>query len=198
MQDEPLCRFCLETKETVKNPLVDACGCKGSMRYVHSKCLHRWRFQNPSKNAKICLLCFEPYTISSGRLFENVPPDSGVGIFFLRYPIILSFTGGYLSLVHYSLSPSTSNLSSLLVFYQYGVQISYFTLFYFHWTVQNKEAYWHHWQPLRRSLLLSLYCLSLLGMSLHNPVSVLSLNFVLTLIWAVHCRILEDLNDLID
>ena len=198
MQEERLCRFCLETKETAKNPLLDACGCKGSMRYVHMKCLHRWRFQNPSKNAETCLLCFEPYTIPSGRLLEVIPPETGVFILFLRYPVILTFTGGYLSLLHFTLDPSISKLSTLSVVYQYGVQIFYFTLLYFHWNVKKKEDYWQHWQPLRRSLLFSLYLLSLLGISNQNYVSILPLNFVLAMIWPVHSRILEDMNAMTD
>jgi hypothetical protein len=194
MQDDPLCRFCLESKETVRNPLLDPCGCKGSMRFVHAVCLHRWRIQNPAKNAVICRLCFEPYRMFQPRHLEQIPSETGLSVFLLRFPVILTVSGGYLSLFQFTVVPQGPLLVDLLVPYQYGVQVVYFTLLYLHWTVKNKELYWRQWQPLRTALLSSLYFVSLLGLSRREFFSLVPLNVVLSMIWSVHCRILQQMN----
>ena len=37
-----MCRFCLSESNEIRNPLLDACLCKGSMKYVHFECLQTW------------------------------------------------------------------------------------------------------------------------------------------------------------
>jgi hypothetical protein len=40
--NQPACRICLETGEDCRNPLVSACNCSGSLRYIHVECLRHW------------------------------------------------------------------------------------------------------------------------------------------------------------
>ncbi len=64
MAQEPiLCRFCWETSNTKKNPLIEPCECSGSIRFIHERCLNRWRYMDPGKNAEKCLLCLSPYNL---------------------------------------------------------------------------------------------------------------------------------------
>lgn len=40
--DEKLCRICLETTETDKDPFITPCKCQGSLRLIHMDCLKEW------------------------------------------------------------------------------------------------------------------------------------------------------------
>ena len=55
---EVLCRICQDSS----GKLVRACGCKGTLAYVHPECLMQWRAYSP-KAAAMCELCNCPYTL---------------------------------------------------------------------------------------------------------------------------------------
>ncbi|KAI8374756.1 uncharacterized protein BYT42DRAFT_577543 [Radiomyces spectabilis] len=60
LQQKPLIRR--------KNPLIRPCKCKGSMSYVHVKCLNRWRTMSPRKESFVaCDLCGYHYNIYRPR-----------------------------------------------------------------------------------------------------------------------------------
>lgn len=40
---QPQCYMCFDDEDTVDNPLVAPCHCKGGTRYVHLDCLQRWQ-----------------------------------------------------------------------------------------------------------------------------------------------------------
>jgi len=52
------CRFCLENTQTIENPLIQPCNCKGSVINVHLVCIVKWRkyTENPLAKHK-CQLC---------------------------------------------------------------------------------------------------------------------------------------------
>eukprot|EP00439_Symbiodinium_sp_Y106_P056772 s1287_g7.t10 len=57
-REEVLCRICQDSS----GKLVRACGCKGTLAYVHPECLMQWRAYSP-KAAAMCELCNCPYTL---------------------------------------------------------------------------------------------------------------------------------------
>jgi E3 ubiquitin-protein ligase DOA10 len=41
--EEDTCRFCLyEEMDEINDPLINACDCDGSMKFIHVKCLQKW------------------------------------------------------------------------------------------------------------------------------------------------------------
>ena len=49
------CRICYEPCSD-----LSPCACTGSMKYVHPKCLHKWRRMS---NATACEICHRPYPL---------------------------------------------------------------------------------------------------------------------------------------
>ena len=60
---ERQCRICFEEEEE-DNILIYPCLCNGTSKYIHDKCLNRWRQQNIDKIAFFrCMECHFPYNI---------------------------------------------------------------------------------------------------------------------------------------
>ena len=68
----PLCRICLSEEYGEANPLFSPCKCKGTMKFIHIKCLQEWlnskKVQKDSENVKTffwksldCELCKTPF-----------------------------------------------------------------------------------------------------------------------------------------
>lgn len=71
-QDDKVCRICLCSNDVDSadryaprdaNPLIQPCLCKGSMAFVHVRCLQRWRAEQ-GKQAYQCEICQYSYNIS--------------------------------------------------------------------------------------------------------------------------------------
>ncbi|KAG0055874.1 hypothetical protein BGZ83_007163 [Gryganskiella cystojenkinii] len=64
--DERRCRICLEgDNEPTLGHLISPCHCKGSSRYIHLKCLERWRELSPRKESFYrCDTCHYHYSFS--------------------------------------------------------------------------------------------------------------------------------------
>jgi hypothetical protein len=59
--EENECRICFE-EETVENPFIWPCRCKGTSKFVHSSCLNRWRNENIDHPAfELCMECRYKY-----------------------------------------------------------------------------------------------------------------------------------------
>jgi hypothetical protein len=71
IDDEKTCRFCLESTTTEKNQLVSPCNCKGSIEYIHTKCLLRWRISNLNNIINNCSICKSYFNIPLFLNFEN-------------------------------------------------------------------------------------------------------------------------------
>lgn len=50
-QDLPQCRICLDGEDPELGRLIRPCLCKGSVSYVHVKCLHQWRTLSSTMSA---------------------------------------------------------------------------------------------------------------------------------------------------
>ncbi len=60
------CRVCLDgAEDDVVGHFISPCACTGSQRYIHNKCLARWRQENSGGVAgRQCQICREPYSLS--------------------------------------------------------------------------------------------------------------------------------------
>jgi hypothetical protein len=67
---ENVCRFCLGSSNTENNPLIEPCNCTGTIKYVHSYCLTRWRISEYPIIAR-CSLCNSNYTTELCIHFEE-------------------------------------------------------------------------------------------------------------------------------
>lgn len=143
-QEDILCRFCLDTTNEKSNPLVEPCGCRGSLRYVHAACLSRWRRMNPERNANICLLCFTLYNMSPEDTFEIIPDFKTIPVFFLRFPFFLCVSVHYGGILYYSMAPYHVRFITIYQNMQYVYQILYIFLFYMNFHVRNKRMYWRY------------------------------------------------------
>ena len=53
------CRVCLDSCEEGENKLLNICGCKGSVKYIHRDCVKRWIKER--KGNITCELCKTKY-----------------------------------------------------------------------------------------------------------------------------------------
>lgn len=192
-QDTSVCRFCLESKNTKRNPLIDPCECKGSLQFVHERCLTKWRRINPNRNAISCLICLTPYQLKELPVLEQIPDAFRVSLFFLRFPVLPCFTANYILVFQMSLDKKKS-FFDLFEPYQYAFQIFYLFLFFLEWKVHNTRLYWRHWKNLSCLYLCFLY----LGANvlLHQGlyVMIIPINLFLGMFWQRHLQILQALN----
>jgi hypothetical protein len=194
-QEEPICKFCLDTNESKRNPLIEPCDCRGSMQFVHEQCLTRWRRLNPTRNADICLLCFHPYRLGIGEVLEHLPDESSFIILFLRYPIILCFAVNYVGVMHYSLLPK-QNIYLFFEVYQYIFQGCFFVLFARIWKVKNKTMYWQAWNCRSFYTIVLIHVLCNYYIHTHEIYAFLPLNWVMGYYYSKHRQILYQLNHL--
>lgn len=72
----PVCRICYEESE-IDNPLINPCLCTGSHKYIHVKCLERWRNSDNSLQSERrtqCMECKYKYKIQTRpRTFKCHP-----------------------------------------------------------------------------------------------------------------------------
>lgn len=64
MASERICRICHDDSETVNDPMISPCLCRGGMRFVHRGCLNAWRGTNIREGALYaCEVCGYRYTM---------------------------------------------------------------------------------------------------------------------------------------
>lgn len=195
MQEAVVCRFCLDSETKKNNPLIEPCLCRGSIQFVHSLCLTRWRQMNPARNADICFLCLTPYQLAIGEVFEHLPDENSLCIFFLRFPFLLWVTVNYVGVIHYS-AYQKKDFSFFFEAYQYLFQLLYFLLFWSSWHVRRKQLYWRQWNHKNTYWILSLHLLSNYFVFTHNLYAILPLNYCFLYYYRNHRRILHRMNEL--
>jgi hypothetical protein len=89
--EEPICRICLSEDEP-DNPIISACKCIGSVKYIHLNCIQEWlegkkhKKETPLVNSYIwrgleCEICQAFYE-------DTIPhPKTGKEVSLLRYDI---------------------------------------------------------------------------------------------------------------
>ena len=93
---EQLCRICYD-ETNMKNPLLTPCNCKGSIAFIHKKCLLKWI---KTSLAQQCELCKTQYAFEE-FLLEKLYKPSWFILYICRYPhifylYIISVYIGYL------------------------------------------------------------------------------------------------------
>lgn len=74
MPSQIQCRFCLEAEDHDDDPLLSPCECKGSVEFVHWKCLKRWVLMETSvANRDICSICKTPFASWAVPKLEQIP-----------------------------------------------------------------------------------------------------------------------------
>ena len=67
------CRICFDI-ETEKNKFISPCRCSGTSKFVHIKCINKWRNVNKGKDAyDKCMECRENYIIKRKYRVEYYP-----------------------------------------------------------------------------------------------------------------------------
>ncbi|ETW87406.1 hypothetical protein HETIRDRAFT_469399 [Heterobasidion irregulare TC 32-1] len=67
--DERQCRICLDGTDDTLGRLIRPCLCKGSISYVHVKCLQRWRNSSPTASAFFtCPQCHYQYRFARTQI----------------------------------------------------------------------------------------------------------------------------------
>ncbi|XP_038060657.1 E3 ubiquitin-protein ligase MARCHF3-like [Patiria miniata] len=107
--DTPTCRICQDSKAPYK--LVSPCGCSGSSKFVHRRCLSKWILM---KGAEDCEICRKPYDkkIMQGSYFspseENTIASSIVVLLLL---LGVTSVGIYLLVDHFAYYHSNLRVS---------------------------------------------------------------------------------------
>ncbi len=53
--EENSCRICLQSDNSNENKLLDnVCGCSGSMKYVHERCINTWIRISKNDTCEVC------------------------------------------------------------------------------------------------------------------------------------------------
>ena len=192
-QDTYVCRFCLEPRNTKKNPLLEPCECRGSIRYVHELCLLRWRRQDPARNAELCRLCMSPYKLLELERPEHIPDEFTIALWLLRFPIGLCFLVNYPFLIQLSfLNPSQFEVFFLA--YQFFFQMVYMALFYREWNVNNRQLYWKYYSNWSTTLHI-VFHVACNGLLLQGQfLAIIPLNTALAMYWYRHKNILVSIN----
>ena len=93
--DVPECRICFDI-ETIDDPFIAPCSCKGTSKYVHKSCLNSWRnFNRDSIAWRQCMECGTEYTLyhkypmETENLFIDTKNPSF--IYFIQYVSCIIF-----------------------------------------------------------------------------------------------------------
>lgn len=193
-QEGPLCRFCLDSRNGKRNPLIEPCECKGSLRFVHELCLSRWIRLNPARNGQTCMLCMEPYHEEYNHTLEQIPDKASLPIFLLRFPFLPFLLVNYVGAFHYSLQQRKTDIYLHFSYYQLYSQLVYFLLFYGFWKVKDTRRYWLAWQTRETFVLLGIHCLCNYSLVQGEVFTVIPLLFLVGFYWPKHVSILETMN----
>ena len=192
--DPNICRFCLDSGQTAKNPLISPCSCKGSVEFIHLICLNRWRTQNPERNREACNLCSGVYRIPT--LYDiEVMPGGSIKCYLLDSSLIVSIILNYIGIIFYVSSTHIVSIKEVFYFIQlihHGTQL-YFMYILFN--VRKQEEYFQHWIQEKRYLLVPFHGVILSIALYQNPILGLVASSLCTNVyWMNHIEILHLMN----
>lgn len=195
------CRFCLNSRNSRSNPLIEPCDCKGSLRHVHLSCLNKWILLNPNRNNKDCELCLTPYLIIEHPALEVVPSHQTYTVFILRFPFVLSLFVHYIWLVHASILDTTGKEidldPKLYTAYQWIFQIIYFGLLGTEWQVKNTALYFRNLAKIDTCLFFLIQVSLLLGVHSNYFIAGPVMNLYVSTFWHWHIQTLHRVNVLL-
>ena len=192
------CRFCLGSKVGTNNPLISPCQCKGSLEFVHFKCLNRWRRIDIDRNGRICSLCMTAYLMPRLHEFEVLPRIDSFPLYFLNYPgLILSFYHYTFVIAINSTKPYTNRIA-LEFFYivsQYLLTFTYAMFFVNNWRVVNRPLYMSQLKTAWTPLVLLVHFFLFLSLEENPMITGPILSFYLGVYWKSHIRFLQNTNN---
>lgn len=147
-EGDPYCRICYETAETLQNPLIEPCDCKGSLQHVHRKCLLRWVVLNEATPETVCRLCHTPYRGVNVVTMERIPDERGLTLLMLKYPLILMLATHYFVLLALQNVPRplmASKFAAYATFAHIMTHYLYLALFVAVAKIQNLLLYIMFW-----------------------------------------------------
>ena len=192
-----ICRFCLDSHVTKRNPLFTPCVCKGSMRYVHVMCLDQWRVMDMDKNGTYCGLCLTEYTSTQHPFLEIIPQKNSASSLLLRMPLFPAFALHYMYIIPLSINKESYDrlTYNTYVAYQLLFQLAYLLLFITQIRVKNKEEYLKQWRQKKSLVLFIIHIALLISLSLGTEIAGVSIDMFMGLYWIRHCQILQNINE---
>lgn len=192
--DSTICRFCLDSVETLKNPLISPCSCKGSVAFIHLICLNKWRIQDPQRNRDACNLCSIAYRIPSIYDIEKMPSRSII-YYIVDSSVIVNIIINYLGLILYLIVPNMFTIKEVfccIQFLYHGVQVyCMYQLF----NVIKKDEYIQYWIQEKRYLLVPFHGVIVSIAMYKNPiVGFVASSLCTNLYWMNHMEILYLMN----
>jgi hypothetical protein len=189
----PDCRICLESDYN----LISPCLCKGSVEFIHSTCLEKWRgLDSDLKKYAYCDICNSKYDTNLVLSTELIPDYNNSTVFrFFINPFLVS-GAIYLLFVIILLSSETDRLmlKQVFILLEYIISASYFGLYInLFRVVRNKRRYFLHIKS--NVLLLPVSQIFVYFAMNSNPIPISLLNhFILSQYLFLHSKILKSMN----
>ena len=196
LQERNICRFCLSSKDLSANPLITPCNCKGSLEFVHLKCLNRWRRVDIQRNGRTCSLCLTNYIFLQPMQMERIPDTRGIIVYCLEYPglVLLFYNYIYAIVLSSYKNPDFFFLQDYYIFSQYVFHFAYFYFFFSEWNVSNRDLYWKQVKTLWTPILFGGHAYMFVLMNQNAYFLGPFLSFYMGLYWYTHKRLLHNVN----
>lgn len=121
------CRICLEPDN-----LISVCGCSGTMKFVHKKCIDKWRIIKKSKD---CELCQQPYRI------HYATPIVSICIVYICMGLFVACTHAFIINRMTKMYPGDLFNSVLCSFFMFGMYSMVFCILSLFEHIYTKIAY---------------------------------------------------------
>lgn len=187
------CRFCLESEESLTNPLISPCPCRGSVQYVHRICLYRWLTTSPDTTT--CSICKTPFPEAYLPRLEIIPEKDATN-FFLSTPLVALFAVQYAVGVGINTTLAQEDfLYNYMVSLHVVNNLGYAILFFMTARVRNWREYIH--VASIPYACCAIWHLLVIYLMWDNAVLLLmTIGCSLNIYWQTHLKALADINAL--
>jgi len=186
------CRFCLDGDDP-KN-LITPCSCKGTFKYVHSKCLFQWYEVQPEKGMS-CSVCLDELAYRTPCVMESIETPYGfLGVSLNKpFSLCLLYHIAYMRWFHASWGLSSTCTYAIFQgclhgysLYQLGLLVS---------QVKNKALYKEEWVTKMRILLGLLHVYLLASIERTGWLGGIAADMCLPVYFYEHYTILQSFNN---
>lgn len=190
-----VCRFCLDNRQTRKNPFLSPCECRGSVEHVHFVCLQKWRITNPPVTLNTCPLCKATYQLPEEFQGESLPALRMEH--FLNCPELYAFTLFYFFCFHASWAGGTLQpIEQWSGVYALSFESCFLIMAARNWQVKAVQQYREEWSKRGASVALWFHVFIWLSwLALQNKTPLLLLPYSMRCLWRTHIEILQRRND---
>ena len=179
------CRFCLDDTETDLNPLIEPCICKGTVRYVHQRCLYHWAIRDPVQNGQRCSICLTPFNTPFVIKLEDIPRNTTPSLVLLNSPFLIC------SGIHCITMPlyNPHLIQAIL-------QIAYIASFVHNYQVNNVKIYQRLLCNSYSPILFILYAVVCMQLNSTNTfIRYMYINLINGMMWRLHLHTLKIVNE---